>query len=105
MFVCCECCVLSGTGLCDEPITHPEESYRLCCVVVYDLQTSRMKRVGSQRHRKKSICNEVEILRQIILKYDKTGLTRFCFSGPDLLFPLRFVPLNAKCRAIDVCVF
>jgi len=29
MFVCCECCVLSGTGLCDELITHPEESYRL----------------------------------------------------------------------------
>jgi len=29
MFVCCECCVLSGRGLCDEPITRPEESYRL----------------------------------------------------------------------------
>ena len=23
-------------------ITHPEESYRLCCVVVCDLETSRM---------------------------------------------------------------
>jgi len=34
--------VLSGRGLCDEPITHPEESYRLCCVVVCDLETSRM---------------------------------------------------------------
>jgi len=32
----CECCVLSGTGLCDEVITRPEESYRLC-LVVYDL--------------------------------------------------------------------
>ena len=29
MFVCCECCVLSGRGLCDELITSPEESYRL----------------------------------------------------------------------------
>jgi len=29
MFVCCECCVLSGRGLCDELITRPEESYRL----------------------------------------------------------------------------
>ena len=28
--------------LCDELITRPEESYRLCCVVVYDLETSRM---------------------------------------------------------------
>jgi len=26
-FVCCECCVLSGRGLCDELITRPEESY------------------------------------------------------------------------------
>ena len=40
IFVCCECCVLSGRGLCDELITRPEESYRLWCVVVCDLQTS-----------------------------------------------------------------
>ena len=44
MFVCCECCVLSGRGLCDELITRPEESYRLCCVVVCDLETSKMTR-------------------------------------------------------------
>jgi hypothetical protein len=31
MFVCCECCVLSGRVLSDELITRPEESYRLCC--------------------------------------------------------------------------
>jgi len=34
--------VLSGRGLCDELITRPEESYRMCCVVVCDLETSRM---------------------------------------------------------------
>jgi len=33
---------LSGRGLCGELITRPEESYRLCCVVVCDLETSRM---------------------------------------------------------------
>ena len=44
MFVCCECCVLSGRGLCDELITRPEESYWLWCVVVCDLETSRMRR-------------------------------------------------------------
>jgi len=33
---------LSGRGLCDELITRPEESYRLCCVGVCDLETSRM---------------------------------------------------------------
>jgi len=43
MSVCCECCVLSGRGLCDELITRPEESYRLCRVVVCDLETSRMR--------------------------------------------------------------
>ena len=44
MFVCCECRVLSGRGLCDELITCPEESYRLWCVVVCDLETSWMRR-------------------------------------------------------------
>ena len=45
IFVCCECRVLSGRGLCfelitrpEELITRPEESYRLCCVVVCDFR-------------------------------------------------------------------
>jgi hypothetical protein len=29
--VCCESSVSSGRGLCDWPITHPEESYRVSC--------------------------------------------------------------------------
>ena len=37
-FDCCECCVLLGRGLCEELITRPEESYRLWCVVVCDLE-------------------------------------------------------------------
>jgi len=44
MFVCCDCCVLSGRGLYDELITRPEESYRLWCIVVCDLETLRMRR-------------------------------------------------------------
>jgi hypothetical protein len=44
MFVCCECCVLWGRGFCDELITCPEKSYRMWCVVVCDLETSRMRR-------------------------------------------------------------
>ena len=44
MSVCCECCVLSGRGLCDELITRPKESYRLWCVNMCDLETSRMRR-------------------------------------------------------------
>ena len=42
IFVCCECRVLSGRGLCDELITRPEGSYRMCCVVVCDIETSRI---------------------------------------------------------------
>jgi hypothetical protein len=42
IFVCCECRVLSGKSLYEELITRPEESYRLCCVVVCDLETSRI---------------------------------------------------------------
>jgi len=44
MFICWECRVLSGRGLCDELITRPGKSYRLWCVVVYDLETSWMLR-------------------------------------------------------------
>jgi hypothetical protein len=44
LFVCCECCVLSGRGLCDGLITRPEESYQWWCVVC-DLETSWMRRL------------------------------------------------------------
>jgi hypothetical protein len=42
MVVCGECRGVSGSGICDELITRPEESYRLWCVVVSDLETSRI---------------------------------------------------------------
>jgi len=42
MFFCCECCVLSGRGLCDGLITRPEESYRLWFAVVCDLETTKI---------------------------------------------------------------
>jgi len=61
---------LSGRGLCDELITRPEESYRLCCVVVCDLETSRIGApyiydISSLRVKallyvsKSSICNDI----------------------------------------------
>ena len=40
MSVCCECCVLSGRGICDELTTRPEESYRLWCVAECVTETS-----------------------------------------------------------------
>jgi hypothetical protein len=35
----------SGRGLCDGLISRPEQSYRLWCVLVCDLGTSRMRRL------------------------------------------------------------
>jgi hypothetical protein len=51
MFVCCECCVLSGRGLCDGLITRPEESYRLWHVAVCDQEASKIKRLNKARYR------------------------------------------------------
>jgi hypothetical protein len=42
--VCHKCCVLSGRRLHDRLITCPEESYRLWCIVVCDLETLWMRR-------------------------------------------------------------
>ena len=56
--VCCDCCVLSGRGLCDELITRPEESYRLWCVVESDLETSWIRKswpMGGCRAKNKQI--------------------------------------------------
>jgi len=57
MFVCFDCCVLSGRGLCDEMITRPEKYSRLWCVIVCVLENLKneeaMTQVGSQRHKEK----------------------------------------------------
>ena len=45
MFVRCECCVLSGRGLCDRLITRPEESYQPWCVVVCEQETSKTRKL------------------------------------------------------------
>ena len=83
MFVCCGCCVLSGRGLCDGLVTRPEESYRLWCVVVCDLENlikneEVMVRVGLQHHKKIVELTHVKI----ILNFFKVcGLDRFCVSN------------------------
>jgi len=67
MFICCECCVLSGRGLCDELTTRPEESYRLWYVVVCGLEKQTLvneeegqDQLGGYRAKKKKLgCNYV----------------------------------------------
>ena len=77
IFVCCECCVLSGRGLCDELITRPEESYRMWCIVVCDLETSRMRRpwpaLGCSATEKKS---KVTILALRDIKFHSNCATK-----------------------------
>jgi len=59
--------VLSGRGLCDELITRPEESYRLWCVVMCDLEISRMRRPWPAlgRSATKKNCNSYEHLLKL----------------------------------------
>jgi hypothetical protein len=49
MFDCCECCVLSGRGLCDGLIIRSEESYRLWRVAVCHQVTSYARRLKADR--------------------------------------------------------
>ena len=92
MFVCCEYYVLSGRGLCDELITPPEESYRLWCIVVWDLENveneEAMTRVGSQRHRKKNLIKELKLSSP----FDYDYYLRMCVSTfgelLELIMPL-----------------
>jgi hypothetical protein len=74
MFFCCKCCVLLGKSLCDEPFNRPEEFYRLLCVVVCGLKTSRMRRpwpaLGSSIIRKKYI-NSMALVRERIIPTER----------------------------------
>jgi hypothetical protein len=41
--VSCDC-VLSARGLCDGPIPHPADCYRLWCIIVCEIEISRVRR-------------------------------------------------------------
>ena len=89
MFVCCECCVLPGRGFCDGLITRPEESYRLWCVVVCDLEKPQewgghCPRLGCKRHKKKIVGIWLNILissPSVTLK--ATTITTATFYNPS----------------------
>jgi hypothetical protein len=44
MSVSCECCVLSGRGLCVGLVPRPEESYRVWCVWSVIVKPRKMRR-------------------------------------------------------------
>jgi hypothetical protein len=78
-----ECRVLSGRVLCDKLITRPEESYRLWCVVVCDLETSR---IGAPR------IYDISNLRVKILP---------C-SWEDVFMTSRIIHYKLKSREVEV---
>ena len=61
--VCRECCV-SGRGLCDELITRPEESYRLLCVVVCDLEKITLVNDDEGQERREKEITEKGLIRK-----------------------------------------
>jgi hypothetical protein len=84
MFDCCECCVFSSRGLCDELITRPEESYRLWCLVVCDLENSRMRRPWPTLGRSATATNNYNGSGEICLiwgdeAFRETNFTHFFF--------------------------
>ena len=70
MFVCCECCVLSGRGLCDGLIIRSEESYRLWRVVVCDHETSQARRLKPARApgEKKDLVGPPSCMRSVVMR-------------------------------------
>jgi len=103
---------LSGRGLCDELITRPEESYRLCCVVVCDLETSRMcaPYIYDISHLK---VNKVRIFYTLILLNIKSHFYRHHFilisftKRRNVGFEFTvvsvglFIPVTSKLKTID----
>jgi hypothetical protein len=101
MDVCCECCVLLGRGLCDELITRPEESYRLCCVVVCDLTNLKIEEsialVGPQIHKKKRALNHVLNCWSVVLNLPLRAELPLCPNEGLVLVPQ---PHEQKKKAI-----
>jgi hypothetical protein len=119
-------CLLSGRGRCDELITRPEESYRLWCVVVCDLENLKneeaMTHVGSQDHRKKNEhklylthsispynygCRPTSVPPQMKLPFSNRFTHPilshpFCLQLPALLFVPVVVYLSKAPLALDL---
>ena len=96
MSVCCEVCMLSGRSLCDGPITRPEESYRLRCVVVCDLEKPQVwgghsPRFGCKRHKKKNQCLLFRVTSGHAFNLGKRGDTYNYKSRGRKIKHLRFI--------------
>jgi hypothetical protein len=88
MSVCCECCVLSGRGLCYGLITRPEESYRVWCVWVCDREASIMRRSRPPRGccdmEKNIYIIKLNVYFCVLLRRDTVISRPFCISVRNL---------------------
>ena len=97
MFVCCECCVLSGRGLHDALIMRLEESYRLWCFVVCDLETSRTMRPRPALGRSATGGKNIEMHNYVVIQDTQLINAVYLLSSHRLLY--EYIPvhlLNAR---------
>ena len=81
MFVCCECCVLSGRDLCVGLITRPGESYRLRRVCVWSRNLKNRKvMVRVVPHRLLSAFLTISSCLQLLFR----NFSRFATHSKDL---------------------
>jgi hypothetical protein len=99
MAVLCECCVLSGRGLYDEPITCPEESYRLWCVLVCVLETSwnHSPRWAAEKRKWTLLFNRRRVFNPPVFWCGNCSLTN-CVCHDKFLFHERYVPYWKEAR-------
>ena len=87
MSVCCECCVLSGIGLCVGLITPPEESCRVWCVWVWSWSFDNEGGPGLPWvvtpckiviHSHWPVCYSLSSWQHIMIVFWTVGIDRFC---------------------------
>ena len=69
MSVCCERSVLSCRGLCADLIPRPEETYRLWCVVLCDLENSGMRRPWPTGGGEGGCCAKIMCVMSVLYPY------------------------------------
>ena len=110
MDVCCVCCLLSGGVLCDELITPPEESYRLWCVVVCDLELVNEEALadwGLWRQIKKimhvAVCSELSAcMYHTVRRYAPEDGYIHCASN---LFPAKLIKSDKSDFTIQIYIY
>jgi hypothetical protein len=65
-----------ASGLCDGPITHPEESYRLWCTILCDLENLRNEKAKTPQW--------------VAMPVKKYNLARCLVSNPPMLYLMQY---------------